>query len=329
MRTTVLALCAGVFLAATLARAQATCTAEGFVLDGDGNPLAGVQVLMQYKGHIPQKYRTKTDKSGKFVHVNVWEGIYDLTFAREGQGEVTVKDYRIRQINPPEKPPTFRIGAPKAAQDAAAGEPGAPGAPPAGPTPEQRAAAIAGELDRGNAALAAGNVDEAVLLYEGVAAKAPDIPQVQHNLGLAYRKKGDLPKAEAAFRKAAELDPKFAEPHGALSVMLAGAGKRDEALAEAEKAVALSPDSSQYLYNLAVLYRDSGRAVDAEPVFLKLEQLEPQNVEIQYHLATAYMGQGRIQDALARLEKYVASAPADAANLPAAKAMIAALQKKK
>ena len=109
------------------ARPQSTGTAEGFVYDNDGNPLGGVQVLMQYKGHIPQRYRTKTDKTGKFVHVNVWEGPYDLTFSREDLGEVTVKDFRIRQIYAPDKPPTFRIAA-----KAPTPPPGA--ATPAGPT---------------------------------------------------------------------------------------------------------------------------------------------------------------------------------------------------
>ena len=60
-----------------------------------------------------------------------------------------------------------------------------------GPTSEEIAGELAAELDKGNAALAGGNVDEAIAAYETVAAQAPDLPEVHHNLGLAYRKKGE------------------------------------------------------------------------------------------------------------------------------------------
>jgi tetratricopeptide (TPR) repeat protein len=307
---------------ASLARAQGTCTAEGYVFDQDGNPVPDVQVLMQYKGHIPQKYRTKTDKKGRFVHVNVWSGRYDLTFSKEGMGEVTMNDWVMRDIIPPEKPPVFRLGSKKAAPPR---EPDAP----AGPTPEEQAGALAAELQAANDALAGGRLDEAVAAYQDVVAKAPNLAEAHHNLGLALRKKGDTAGAQAAFQKAAELKPTFAEPHGALSVLLASSGQPTEALAEAEKAVGLAPDNPQYLYNLAVLYKDQSRLPEARDAFLKVEAVDSANAEVQFHLATVLLGMNQVPDAVARLEKYVATAPADAANLASAKGILAALQKKK
>lgn len=305
-------------LAAPVA-AQSTCNAEGYVYDQDGNPLSDVQVLLQYKGHVPQKYRTETDKRGRFVHVNVWEGPYDLTFTGEDFGEVTVTDFRIRDIQAPEKPPTFTVGV-KAAP--AADEEGEP----EGPTSEETAAALAAELDAGNAALAEGRVDEAIATYEAVAVKAPDLPEVHHNLGLAYKRKGDAGKAEEEFRAAADLDPDFAEPRGALAVLLANSGRRDEALEQAEEAVELDPESVEYLYNLAVLYKDSGRSQEAEEAFLELEELDPGNAEIQYHIGTTLLALGRMDEALGRLEQYVEAAAEDAPNVASARGMIDALK---
>jgi Flp pilus assembly protein TadD len=310
--------------------AQATTTAEGSVLTPDGEPIADVQVILQYKGHIPQKYRTKTDKNGRYVHVNVYSGPYDLTFSKEGLGEVTMKDFMVRDIIAPDKPPVFRIGESRKAPPPPPGK----GGPEAGAEPTGAAepaldpAALAAELDAANAELAAGRLDEALAGYEAVAVKAPDIPEVHHDMGLVYRRKGDLARAEAEFRQAALLNPEFAEPHGALSVMLASAGNRDEAIVEAETAVELDPENTQYLYNLAVLYKDSGRPRDAETAFLKLEELEPENVENQYHLGTTLLAMGRMDEATARLEKYVETAPPDAPNLASAKAMIDALKKR-
>jgi Tfp pilus assembly protein PilF len=315
---------------ASLGRAQAVCTAEGYVLDAEGNPVPDVKVLLDYKGHDPRKYRTKTDKKGKFVHVNVYEGPYDITFTKEGVGEVQVKDFRIREIQPLEKAPTFRLGSarkPPEAPAPGADPAGAAAGPaaPAGPDP----AVMAADLQKAAEAFNAGRLDEAASVYEKVLAEAPGLALAHHNLGLIYKRKGDLPRAEAEFRKAAELKPDFADAHGALSVLLAGQGRTEAALAEAQAAVAAAPQNAQYLFNLGILQKDTGKAAEALETFTKLEALDAANVEVQYHIGTLLLGQGKVEEAVARLEKYVAAAPADAPNAAAAKGIIAAMQKKK
>ena len=333
------------FLLPAPAAAQASCTAEGFVLDADGNPVPEVQVLLQYKGHNPQRYRTKTDRKGKFVHVNVYEGVYDLTFSKQGVGEMTVKDFRIREIPSLEKAPTFRLGGAKpaagtpealpadasAVDAAAAGPPAGASAPPGvptGPAPVD-AAILAAELQKADAALGAGRTDEAIATYERVLASVPDSAPVHHNLGLAYKHKGELGRAESEFRKAAELKPDFAPAHGALSVLLASAGKVDEAVGQAKQAAQGAPEDAQYAYNLGVLLKDTGRSAEAKEALLKAETLDPVNAEIQFHLGTVELALGQMEAAIGRLEKYLASAPATAPNVATAKGIVSALSKKK
>jgi len=315
------------------ARAQAMCTAEGFVFDAEGNPVPDVKVLLEYKGHNPQRYRTKTDKKGKFVHVNVYEGLYDITFTKEGEGagEVQVKDFRIREVPQLEKAPVFRLGGAKkavalapGAAPAAAADPSAPAAP-AGPDP----AVMAADLQKAAEAFSAGRFDEAATIYEAVLAQAPGLALGHHNLGLVYKKKGDLAEAEAEFRKASELKPDFADAHGALSILLAGQGKPEAALVEAQQAVADAPQNTQYLFNLGVLQKDTGKGAEAKETFTKLEALDPSNAEVQFHLGTVLLGLGQVPDAVAHLEKYVTMAPPDAPNVAAAKGIIAAMAKKK
>jgi Flp pilus assembly protein TadD len=321
------ALAAAALLAPAGAQAQARAKAEGYVLTQEGEPIPNVQILLEYKGHQPQRYKTKTDKNGYYVHVNVWDGIYDITFTREGEEQsVTVNDFRVTDIVSPEKPPVFRIGSRPSNEPPPPPEGEAAEAEPQGPTPEQRAAALAAQLDKGNAALGAGDVDGAIAAYEEVLAEAPDLPEVHHNLGLAYKRKEMWDEAGEEFRKAAELDPDFAEPHGALAVLLANAGHRDEAIVEAEQAVELDPENIDYLFNLAVLYKDSGKPREAEEAFLALEELDPENPEIQYHMGTTLLGLGKMDEAVARLEKYVEMAPDDAPNKASAQGMIDALK---
>jgi len=77
-----------------------------------------------------------------------------------------------------------------------------------------------------------------------------------------------------------------------------------------------------------VLAEGKGDSATAKEAFLKAEQLDPQNVETQYHLATVALNMNDKAEAIARLEKFVATAPPGTPNVEVAKSLIAALQKK-
>lgn len=318
------------------ALAQGTTTAEGFVLDNDGNPIVDAKVLLDYKGHVIQKYRTKTDKKGKFVYVNVYAGSYDVTVSKEGLGEVTFKSFAIHDLESTEKLPVFRIGLKKAAEAAVPANPAA-GAPPApepgiapvapAPPPAELAGALAAQLEKAGSALKAGQLDEAIAGYEAVAVKVPNLPQVQHNLGLAYARKKDMARAEAAFRKAVELKPDFTESHSALAVVLFEKGSRDEAVSEAAKAVEIAPDNARLQFGLGVMYADTGRMAEAKEALLKAESLDPTNPEVEYQLGTLAVAANQKAEAISRMERYLGMARPDARNVASAKAMIAALKK--
>lgn len=309
--------------------AQGTTTAEGIVLDQEGIPVPDVQILMNYKGHIIQKYRTKTDKKGKFVHVNVYGGTYDITMKKEGLGEAVFKDFTFRDLASTEKLPVFRLGMKKVA---------ATPAPDPSATPEQAAAAVAAvaavqaaglaaaDFDAANAAMRAGQVDAAIAGYEKVIAQVPILAEAHQNLGLALSRKGDKARAEAEFRQAAELKPGFVDAHRALSLLLYDAGRRDEALAEAAKAAEADPKSAILQYNLGVMYANAGKGDEARTALLKAEELDPSNAEVQYLLGTVAISANEKAEAIARLEKYLSMA-AGAPNAAAAQAMVTALKK--
>src|SRR5512140_2761565 len=117
-------------LAATAARAQSTITALGRVVDAQGTPIPDVVVLMEYKGHILQKYKTKTDKKGVFTHVNVFSGSYRITLQKEGLGEVSFNT-NLQEVDSLQKPPDYKFVPKQAA--AAAPPPGSGLAPAGGP----------------------------------------------------------------------------------------------------------------------------------------------------------------------------------------------------
>jgi len=322
---TAAALAIGLVLAlASGARAQGSVTALGRVVDGQGNPIPDVQVLLDYKGHIVQKYRTKTDKNGVFTHLNVYSGPYRITLKKDGVGETSF-DYNIQEIDRLAKPPDFKLLPPRTV--AAPPPPGSGLAPAAGAGPVD-ATKLAADINAAMALSREGKLDEAIAAYESVLASAPGVPLVHFNLGTTYKKKGDIPKAEAAMRRSFELDPLFVDGYVGLATVLAESGKQDEAIEVIRQGTAANEKSGRLQYALGVLAEGKGDTATAKQAFLKAEELDPQNVETQYHLATVALNMNDKAEAIARLEKFVATAPAGTPNVDVAKSLILALQKK-
>ncbi len=304
--------------------AQGTVTALGLVVDGDLNPIPDVQVLIDYRGHIPQKYRTKTDKKGRFVHLNVYQGPTKVTFKKEGYGEATV-DFEFRDLASTERPPQFKLSKRQAPVDVPPGSGlGAAGGAAAG--------SLSAAVDRINAAVALvkeGKLDEAQAAYEAMAVEMPTVPLIPYNLAFIYKKKGAAAQAEASFRKVMELDARFPEAYNALAVTLLEGGRKDEAIEVLEKGVVAVPLDATLQYSLGVMYLNAGKVPEAKEALTRAETLDPANAEVLYQLGTIALNQNDIAGALARLEKYVALAPADAPNMATAKSLITALSAKK
>ena len=58
------------------------------------------------------------------------------------------------------------------------------------------------QTNRGNLALEAGRIDEAITAYEAALKLEPNFPNAHHNLGVAYRRKGHINKSVRAIRTA-------------------------------------------------------------------------------------------------------------------------------
>ena len=180
---------AAILLLAPAARAQGSVTALGRVGDADGNPLPDVQVRLEYRGHVVQRYRTKTDKNGVFTHVNVYSGPYRVTLKKDGLGERSL-DFNIQEIGRLQSPPEFRL----VARVQAAPPPPSSGLAPAAAAPgggPMDASSLAADINTATALSGQGRTDEAIAAYEAILARTPSVPLVHYNLGAAYKRKGN------------------------------------------------------------------------------------------------------------------------------------------
>ena len=96
----------------------------------------------------------------------------------------------------------------------------------------------------------------AVADYAKVVALKPDFPEAHNNLGVAWKKSGDLEKAAASFRRAIELRPGYGEAWSNLGWVHGEEKKWREARGEFEQALKLNPNDEGALYGLSQAQRD-------------------------------------------------------------------------
>jgi superkiller protein 3 len=82
--------------------------------------------------------------------------------------------------------------------------------------------------------------DEAVRAYRKAIELDPKFASAHYNLGSSLARSGQLAEAERYLRKALDADPTSAAAHQQLAQVLTGLGRTDEARRENEKAQALA-----------------------------------------------------------------------------------------
>ena len=129
--------------------------------------------------------------------------------------------------------------------------------------------------------------------------------ELDDRLGEAYASLGllnidiDRWKAEAAFKRALELAPSYANTHEWYSILLAQSGRIAEGLAHIQRAVELDPLSVPKNHNLARSYAGLGQYDEA------MEQFE-RNIAMEPMFTLSYDGIGTLyQTAYGRLDKAV------------------------
>ena len=118
------------------------------------------------------------------------------------------------------------------------------------PAPPPRASA---DFTRAVELVRAGKDEEAELEFQQVAAGYPQYAGALVNLGILYRKHGELGKSEAALRSAVQREPGDAAAFNELGVTLRLAGKFHEAADAYNQAIAAKPDFAPAYRNLAIV----------------------------------------------------------------------------
>jgi len=166
--------------------------------------------------------------------------------------------------------------------------------------------------------------EEAVSLLNGMIERSPSATLYDH-LGDAYTQTHDFPKAEAAYRKAVDLDPSELSHLRGLAQSLLSEEKYTEALAAYQKLSDMLPDDADTYLRIAQIYRELHQLDKAEENLVKARQYAPGSLEVMYNEAMIYESQGRFEDAIRVLSDAVTGVKAQSKVLPSRRRSLAIL----
>ncbi|MCY2930199.1 MAG: tetratricopeptide repeat protein [Planctomycetota bacterium] len=154
--------------------------------------------------------------------------------------------------------------------------------------------------------------DRAANIPEFVAARADAIRTMREQFvgevsffraGVEYARSGDFRKAEKAFRKALEINPKYAAAHNGLGYLFAVKENFPEAAAHFEKAAALSPRYAAAHSNLGFALCRLGRYEPALACFRKAIEINPNLFEAYNNWGNLLVQTGKLSEAVEMFEK--------------------------
>lgn len=120
---------------------------------------------------------------------------------------------------------------------------------------------------------------DATSTLEMIGKKSPWYIRAQAFAGVLFRQRGDYRRAEQAFRKALESDPKSAQLLNYLAGVLREAKKFDQAKKVYEDILAEAPGNEQILFSYAVLYHEMGDEEKSIEIMQRLIGVNPQHAE--------------------------------------------------
>ena len=130
-------------------------------------------------------------------------------------------------------------------------------------TPGGAVGSIGSSLNQAARYHQAGNLTEAVVLYQQALSLNPNIPEALSNLALALKELRQPDAAIARYQQALVLKPNAPEILSNLGIVLRDQGRTDEAIACYQKALALKPSYPAAISNLGNALKDQGRFDDA------------------------------------------------------------------
>jgi tetratricopeptide (TPR) repeat protein len=161
----------------------------------------------------------------------------------------------------------------------------------------------------GHAARQMGRLEAAADLIGRAIERESGSPAYHNDLGNILCDLGRFEEAAASFARAVKLQPDLALAHFNLAMAFQKQGKNEEALQAYAKTVLHRPDHAQAHNNLGLAARALGRLDEAEAAFIAALGHQPTFAEAHCNLGMMFYERGRVAEALACFRHAVALQP--------------------
>ncbi len=136
----------------------------------------------------------------------------------------------------------------------------------------------------GVASVQLGQLGRGVAFFEAALEAKPDYAEAHNNLGNARKEAGELEAAAAAYGRALELRPDYGEAHYNLGAVHERLGRLSKAAEAYRRAIALMPDDADSPHNLGNVLTDLGELEAAEAAYRRALEIDPERAESYRHL---------------------------------------------
>lgn len=262
---------------------------QGTVTDTQGNPVEGVQVVAHNPEVSPSTLETTSDEKGRWALLGFNQAPWRFTFTKEGYVQVSV----TRNVKMLARNEDVDVVLESADSDVA----------------NVRGGANVEAFREGTALFEAEDYAGAIEKWEEFLADNPTVYQVHQNVGTAYRRMGQLDKAEEHYRIVLEQDPDDTRANTALGEVLIEQGQTQEALPHFERVVEASPDDPAVFYNVGEIYFEAGKSADAVEYYKMAVEVDPEFLPAYQQLGYAYLNTNDTDNAIVAFEKYLELAP--------------------
>jgi Tfp pilus assembly protein PilF len=296
-----LAICAMVLGLAALAVPASAQTGmiKGKVVDAQNKPVEGAKVTLQ-QVDTNSKFELKTKKNGEYMQIGMPPGNYKVTVEKDGLSvskpahislDMTELDFSLTK-----SAATEGMSKEDAAKMAAKNE------------------AIRAAFKEGATLSNAGKHDEAIAKFNEVLKDVPKCPECYVGIGASNAAKKEYAAAEAAYKKAIELDPNMVDAYSGLATLYNDQKKFTEAQAMSAEAMKRGASggtsgSADALYNAGVIAWNANDFPKAQEQFAAAVAANPNHAESHFMLGRVYLNLGKLPEAAKEFESYTKIAP--------------------
>ncbi|MGZ4886599.1 MAG: tetratricopeptide repeat protein [Candidatus Aminicenantales bacterium] len=283
MKKVVLIVCV-ILLASAFLSAQdykGKARVNGVVTDEQGKPIEGVRVkLFCIKAN--EGFELKTDKDGKWVGAWLRGGDWNADFDKIGYEPKKI----MFNINENKKNPDVGLTMKKVEGLVVTDE-------------------IKGQLIKGNDLYDQKKYDEALVVYQDIVTKFPDVYPIYRSIGNCYFSLEKYDLAEQNYMKVLEKDPKNVQAILAIGNCYTNRGDAAKALEWYGKVDFEKIDDAVVLYNLGTSYFNNGKFEDALKCYLKAVEKQKDFTDGIYQLGVTYTSLQKTAEAIAAFESYL------------------------